>query len=57
MACPYCKKLYYILTVFVAPQCGATLFFAVGTKHENNRERVSKTNVKKQTLKRHKSYF
>lgn len=46
MACPYCTKLYYIITVFVAPQCGATLFFAVGTKHENNCEHVSETNLK-----------
>lgn len=35
MACPYCTELYFILTVFVAPRCGGTLSFEVGTKHEN----------------------
>lgn len=43
MACPYCTKLYFILTVFVAPRCGGTLFFCSGDKkHENSCERVSK---------------
>lgn len=57
MACPYCKKLYHILTVFVAPQCGVTLFFAGGTKHEITCEHVSKANFKANLKKTQKLFL
>lgn len=58
MACPYCTELYFILTVFVAPRCGGTLSFEVGTKHENLlwmcRQQTKK--LKKKKKKKKKSF-
>lgn len=58
MACPYCTKLYFILTVFVAPQCGGTLFFfAVGTKSMKILVNVSAKQNYQISKKRRKAIF
>lgn len=58
MACPYCTKLYFILTVFVAPQCWwHFIFFAVGTKSMKILVNVSAKRNYQIFKKKTKSYF
>lgn len=58
MACPYCTKLYFILTVFVAPQCGGTLFFLQwGQKAWKFLWTCQQSKTIKSQKKKTKSYF